>query len=263
MNNKEIGQYLRQKRNERTLTQAQLAQEFGVTYQAVSRWETGESIPDIETLILIADYYNISVDDILQHTTRESHLKGEDTTSIKHTNTMKILFAIVVFSNVLGIGLGLAFASESGTMWQILAILCFVFFVLGSHVSFNVFFFTISQRTGDEIAWYQHTYRTFFGILVFTAAIMNFIVMVYGLILLSLFLLIIVYCLLQILFGVVDRMHNNETTFLHYYKQRFFVIKTVLLLFAIGFFALAFFTGYRIVELSYIINIILIALALL
>lgn len=66
MNNKEIGKYLQQKRKENEKTQKDIADELGVTYQAVSRWETGESIPDIETLCMIADMYKVSVDEILQ-----------------------------------------------------------------------------------------------------------------------------------------------------------------------------------------------------
>ena len=66
MDNKKIGKYLLQKRKEDQKTQKEVADDLGVTYQAVSRWENGDSIPDIETLCLIADLYHVSVDEILQ-----------------------------------------------------------------------------------------------------------------------------------------------------------------------------------------------------
>ena len=50
MNIDKIALYLQTKRKEKGVTQAELAKELGVTYQAVSRWENGKSIPDIDTL---------------------------------------------------------------------------------------------------------------------------------------------------------------------------------------------------------------------
>lgn len=66
MDNKKIGRYLLKKRKEEQKTQKEIAGDLGVTYQAVSRWENGDSIPDIETLCMIADLYKVSVDEILQ-----------------------------------------------------------------------------------------------------------------------------------------------------------------------------------------------------
>lgn len=56
---------IRQLRRERDLTQEALADFFGVTFQAISKWERGESLPDITLLPLIADFFNISIDDLL------------------------------------------------------------------------------------------------------------------------------------------------------------------------------------------------------
>ena len=66
MDNKLIGKYLQQKRKDQNMTQADLAKKLNVTYQAVSRWETGDSIPDIQTLSSLADLYKVSIDEILQ-----------------------------------------------------------------------------------------------------------------------------------------------------------------------------------------------------
>lgn len=66
MENIKIGNYLKKKRKEKGKTQAEIALEMGVTYQAVSRWEKGDSIPDIETLANLAGYYQITINDILQ-----------------------------------------------------------------------------------------------------------------------------------------------------------------------------------------------------
>ena len=52
-------------RKERDLTQEALADFLGVSFQAVSKWERGESYPDIEMLPEIAVYFGVSVDDLL------------------------------------------------------------------------------------------------------------------------------------------------------------------------------------------------------
>ena len=52
-------------RKEKKLTQQRLAEEMKVSTAAVCKWETGASIPDINTLCLLADYFNVSVDYIL------------------------------------------------------------------------------------------------------------------------------------------------------------------------------------------------------
>lgn len=56
---------LQKLRKEHGYSQEQLADELGVTRQAVSKWERGEASPDTENLIALAKLYNISVDDVL------------------------------------------------------------------------------------------------------------------------------------------------------------------------------------------------------
>ena len=66
MNNQEIAEFLKQLRISKNMTQRELAKLMHVTPQAVSRWENSNSIPDINTLKSIAEFYSISVDEILK-----------------------------------------------------------------------------------------------------------------------------------------------------------------------------------------------------
>lgn len=55
-------------RKERGLTQAQLAEALNMTSAAVSKWETGAAVPDLDTLIALADYFYLPMDDLLGRT---------------------------------------------------------------------------------------------------------------------------------------------------------------------------------------------------
>lgn len=52
-------------REERGLTQSALAQEVFVTRQAVSRWETGETLPETQTLKLLSRLFDVSINTLL------------------------------------------------------------------------------------------------------------------------------------------------------------------------------------------------------
>lgn len=52
-------------RKEKGATQSELAEYLGVTFQSVSKWENGITMPDISLLPMIADYFQVSVDEIL------------------------------------------------------------------------------------------------------------------------------------------------------------------------------------------------------
>lgn len=52
-------------RTKNGLSQEELAQKVFVTRQAVSRWETGETIPNIETLKLLSNIYDVSINTLL------------------------------------------------------------------------------------------------------------------------------------------------------------------------------------------------------
>ena len=60
-----IGETIANIRKEKSLTQEQLSEIFGVSIAAVSKWETGVTYPDIELLPKIAEFFDISVDRLL------------------------------------------------------------------------------------------------------------------------------------------------------------------------------------------------------
>lgn len=61
----EIGRKILSLRKSRNMTQVNLADKLGITYQAVSSWERGNSMPDIEKLPEIAKLFEISIDELI------------------------------------------------------------------------------------------------------------------------------------------------------------------------------------------------------
>ena len=54
-------------RRARGLTQEQAAAAVGVTRQALSKWESGESLPDLRNCAALARFYDVTVDDLLNY----------------------------------------------------------------------------------------------------------------------------------------------------------------------------------------------------
>lgn len=60
-----VGTFLKALRKEKKLTQEQLAEKLNVSGRTVSRWETGANMPDIGMLVEIADFYDVSIPEII------------------------------------------------------------------------------------------------------------------------------------------------------------------------------------------------------
>ena len=66
MDQEKIGKFIKKLRKDNNLTQDELAKKLGVTYQAVSKWENGKSIPDIAILKTISELFNVNIDELLE-----------------------------------------------------------------------------------------------------------------------------------------------------------------------------------------------------
>ena len=67
-----IAENLQMLRKEKKITQEELAEVFGVTSQSISKWELGLSCPDITLLPKIAQFYEISIDELLGYNPKTS-----------------------------------------------------------------------------------------------------------------------------------------------------------------------------------------------
>ena len=73
MNATKTGSFIAELRRERGLTQRQLAETLLVSDKAVSRWETGRGLPDVENLAALADALGVSVAELLRGPQESGH----------------------------------------------------------------------------------------------------------------------------------------------------------------------------------------------
>ena len=69
-----IGQNITFLRKARQLTQEELAERIGVSRQAVAKWESGETAPDLRSCCAIAELFDVTLDDLVHYDRRESGL---------------------------------------------------------------------------------------------------------------------------------------------------------------------------------------------
>lgn len=83
MNPQKTGELLKCLRKEKGLTQEQLAERFYVSTRTVSRWETGSNLPDVGTLIDLADFYEVDIREIIDGERKSETMDKETKDTLK------------------------------------------------------------------------------------------------------------------------------------------------------------------------------------
>jgi transcriptional regulator with XRE-family HTH domain len=103
MNDFEFGNYLSKVRREAGMSQSELAGFLNVTNKAVSKWETGQSIPDVALLIPLAELLGVTVTELLECRRMEKILRAADVEKIvkkavsyKDTEKSTVNIAVIV-----------------------------------------------------------------------------------------------------------------------------------------------------------------------
>ena len=72
-----FGERLKQIRANQGLSQEQLAEKIGVSRQAITKWETNRGLPDVENMIILAEIFKITLDELVLQKTNEQEAKIE------------------------------------------------------------------------------------------------------------------------------------------------------------------------------------------
>ncbi len=62
----ELGKQIRRYRNERSFSQETLAEKVYVSRQTISNWENGKSYPDVNSLVLLSEAFEVSLDKLIK-----------------------------------------------------------------------------------------------------------------------------------------------------------------------------------------------------
>ena len=73
-----IGGFLRDLRKEKGQTQEEIAEKFGMSSKSVSRWENGKTMPDLATLVELADYYEVDIKEIIDGERKSEIMNQEE-----------------------------------------------------------------------------------------------------------------------------------------------------------------------------------------
>ena len=102
----ELGRRIAKIRKEHDLTQERLAEICSVTRQTISNWENGKSYPDLETLVLISDTFDVSLDALLKG---DRKMVSEITKEQKHGRSRVLKVAIAVIATLAIIFAGICY----------------------------------------------------------------------------------------------------------------------------------------------------------
>ena len=142
MNQIKIGRFIAERRKKKNITQSQLAEKLNVTDRAVSKWETGKSMPDTAIMLDLCNMLDITVNELLygeeiimeNKNDKNEQILIEMAKEVEHKNktiwTAMLVIMIVSIIGLLGSLLIVAFFVPEG-VWQIVAIIgiCIVFLI--------------------------------------------------------------------------------------------------------------------------------------
>ena len=80
-----VGAFLKELRRDKGITQEQLAEELNVSGRTISRWETGKNMPDISLLVEIAEFFDVSIPEIIKGERKSENMKNEEVKEVAET----------------------------------------------------------------------------------------------------------------------------------------------------------------------------------
>ncbi len=104
MSAKETGSFLSELRVQKGLKQKEVAEAIHVSDKAISRWETGRGIPDINSLQNLSDFYEVSINEILEgRRIKENEMKKIADQNLKKSITKESRLKISLAAAIIGI----------------------------------------------------------------------------------------------------------------------------------------------------------------
>jgi transcriptional regulator with XRE-family HTH domain len=123
--NNQFSDNLKKIRKEHNLSQEELAEELGVSRQAISKWESGSAYPEMDKIIALCDKFNLNIDDLLHKNIKE--VKGEEESKKKINNFVDDFLKYI--TNTINMFSNMTFKSKIKCLFE-QAIIIFVLFLV-------------------------------------------------------------------------------------------------------------------------------------
>lgn len=162
-----LGELLRTSRQDKGLTQNDVADHLNVSRQAISKWENGNGYPDIDNLKVLSELYEVPITKLLGESKELKEKIEESNESIDNNKSklkkihkeekdegLLLLILAAISGAVFPLGIILAPAiiirnKKGNTFYRLIIITCIVCFIV------NIYFLWIF--IGDRLGWGEQT----------------------------------------------------------------------------------------------------------
>ena len=99
----ELGSQIKKRRNELSLSQEELAEKVYVSRQTISNWENDKSYPDVNSLVLLSEVFNVSIDNLIKGDIEimKEQIRAEDRKKFEGlSHIYAVLFLLAILSPI-------------------------------------------------------------------------------------------------------------------------------------------------------------------
>lgn len=132
-----LGNKIVEMRKEKNLSQEQLAEKLEVSRQTISNWENGKFYPDIDALVKISKYFNISLDNLLSYDTEVLKYLKDSTDTVKSNKNLLYAILLNIILLIIFVIIGI-FLNEN------ISVIVIIFTI--SIISFSYLFYQIIKK---------------------------------------------------------------------------------------------------------------------
>lgn len=150
-----IGQFIKNLRIKNNLTQKELADKYNVSYQAVSKWENGKSIPDLTIIKKMSEDFNFDINELLDAKNK-----------VKESKFKKEYFLLLIFFLILIVIIFWLIFQKNSFEFKTLSSACHDFNISGS-IAYNkeqssIYITNVTYCGGNDLAKYQNIVCTLY-----------------------------------------------------------------------------------------------------
>lgn len=106
MNHHIISKYLQLLRKANNMTQEALANELNISRQAVSNWETGNTLPDLDALLQLSKLYGVTINDLLEPQIPQKYLSSFEQLTEIASDSIKLALADIPTEEIIKASMG-------------------------------------------------------------------------------------------------------------------------------------------------------------